>query len=197
MGRAHDRRSRSHGVELYAALGDEFAYIQDRYAREAFLETATQRRSLNRLARLVDYVPDPGRNAECLSLELLPQPQATVLDFADRLGILGSPGGKAGDPVRAGHGLDDGGSLLAHASWNAMRLHVADAGEPCLPVGATEILLAPAAGNLRLPSNVTRPGGGGQVAAQDWIGRTMILQSRPSDPDSRCEAGRSPSPRST
>ena len=33
-------------AEMMAALGDEFSYIQDRYAREAYLETATQRRSL-------------------------------------------------------------------------------------------------------------------------------------------------------
>ena len=33
-------------TEVMAALGDELAYIQDRFAREAYLETATQRRSL-------------------------------------------------------------------------------------------------------------------------------------------------------
>ena len=30
-------------AEVMAALGDEFSYIQDRFAREAYLETATQR----------------------------------------------------------------------------------------------------------------------------------------------------------
>ena len=38
-------------LELLAALGDEFAYAQDRLAREATLATATQRRSLRHLAR--------------------------------------------------------------------------------------------------------------------------------------------------
>ena len=33
-------------AEVMAALGDDLSYIQDRYAREAYLETATQRRSL-------------------------------------------------------------------------------------------------------------------------------------------------------
>ena len=32
-------------LEIWAALGDELAYTQDRYAREAYLGTATQRRS--------------------------------------------------------------------------------------------------------------------------------------------------------
>lgn len=170
-------------LELYAALGDEFAYIQDRHAREAYLETATQRRSLTRLARLVDYIPDPGRNASCLlSLDLHPQPQASELHFADRLAFWAVPEGKAAIPFELGQGLDDIEKLLVHATWNAMRLHMPDAAEPCLLAGATELLLAPAPGNQRLPSNVTRPGGGGPVAPQDWIGRTMILQSRPADP---------------
>lgn len=42
-------------VEVMSALGDELAYYQDRIGREAYLETATQRRSLRRHARLVDY----------------------------------------------------------------------------------------------------------------------------------------------
>ena len=42
-------------VEVMSGLGDEFAYIQDRIARETKLETATQRRSVRRMARLVDY----------------------------------------------------------------------------------------------------------------------------------------------
>jgi hypothetical protein len=50
-------------LELLAALGDEFAYAQDRRARESTLETATQRRSLRHLARLVDYPLDDGSGA--------------------------------------------------------------------------------------------------------------------------------------
>jgi hypothetical protein len=49
-------------LELFAALGDELSYTQDRMAREAYLETATQRRSLRRLTRLVDYNIHDGRS---------------------------------------------------------------------------------------------------------------------------------------
>ena len=35
-------------MELFAALGDEFSYIQDRYAREAYLATATEGRGRSR-----------------------------------------------------------------------------------------------------------------------------------------------------
>ena len=50
-------------AEVMAAVGDELAYYQDRVVREAYLETATQRRSLRRLARLVDYRIHDGLGA--------------------------------------------------------------------------------------------------------------------------------------
>lgn len=42
-------------AELVSAVGDEHSYYQDCIAREAYLETATQRRSLRRHAGLIDY----------------------------------------------------------------------------------------------------------------------------------------------
>jgi hypothetical protein len=50
-------------AEVMSAVGDELAYYQDRVAREAYLETATQRRSLRRLARLIDYRIHDGLGA--------------------------------------------------------------------------------------------------------------------------------------
>lgn len=50
-------------VEVMSALGDEMAYTQDRIAREAYLDTASQRFSLRQLARLVDYEPFDGQAA--------------------------------------------------------------------------------------------------------------------------------------
>ena len=53
-----DRLEADGGVmlaEVMSALGDEFAYYQDRVAREGYFETATQRRSLRRHLSLVDY----------------------------------------------------------------------------------------------------------------------------------------------
>ncbi|MBV8686500.1 MAG: hypothetical protein JOZ90_04210 [Alphaproteobacteria bacterium] len=170
--------------ELAAALGDEFSYIQDRYAREMHLPTATQRRSQMRLARLVDYVPDPGSNAACLlSLDLVDQPltsAALVFKYGDRLAFWAIPEGKPAIPFELGDGLRDGGRLTAHAAWNAMPLHMADPGEPCLAAGATELLLAPAGANNRLPLNSQIPPGGA-LGGQAWVGRTMILWSRPAD----------------
>ena len=48
-------------AEVMSALGDEFAYYQDRVARERYFESATQRRSLRRHARMIDYYLHDGK----------------------------------------------------------------------------------------------------------------------------------------
>jgi predicted phage baseplate assembly protein len=50
-------------VELWAYLADVLTFYQERIANEAFLPTATQRDSLLRLSRLIDYRPSPGAGA--------------------------------------------------------------------------------------------------------------------------------------
>src|ERR1017187_2289673 len=58
-----DRLEADFGImmaEVMSAVGDEFAYYQDRISHEAYFETATQRRSVRRLARLVDYEMHDG-----------------------------------------------------------------------------------------------------------------------------------------
>ena len=54
-------------LEALSALADDLSYTQDRVAAEATLMTATQRRSVVRHARLVDYEPSAGdgRPASC------------------------------------------------------------------------------------------------------------------------------------
>lgn len=50
-------------IELLAYLGDRLSYFQDAVANEAYLDTARQRISARRLAKLVDYRMHDGRNA--------------------------------------------------------------------------------------------------------------------------------------
>ncbi len=47
-------------MEALCSLADDLSYTQDRIAAEASLPTATQRRSIVRHARLVDYEPQPA-----------------------------------------------------------------------------------------------------------------------------------------
>jgi hypothetical protein len=50
-------------LELFATEGDHIAYLQDAVANEAYLDTARQRESAKRHARLIDYRMHDGRNA--------------------------------------------------------------------------------------------------------------------------------------
>ena len=50
-------------LELFATEGDHIAYLQDAVANEAYLDTARQRESAKRHAKLVDYAMHDGRNA--------------------------------------------------------------------------------------------------------------------------------------
>ena len=53
-------------LELFAYVGDQFSYVQDRVANEAFLRSATQYESVRQLLRLIDYTPDPGAAARVI-----------------------------------------------------------------------------------------------------------------------------------
>ena len=50
-------------LELLAFQGDQLSYLQDAVANEAYLDTARQRVSARRHARLIDYRMHDGRNA--------------------------------------------------------------------------------------------------------------------------------------
>jgi hypothetical protein len=50
-------------LELFAATGDNLSYLQDRVANEAFLGTATQRRSVADHLALIGYEMDEGASA--------------------------------------------------------------------------------------------------------------------------------------
>jgi len=53
-------------VELFSYMGDILSFYGDRIANESFLETATQRRSVLALAKMLDYRPDSTNAATVL-----------------------------------------------------------------------------------------------------------------------------------
>jgi hypothetical protein len=53
-------------IELFAYVADILSYYQDRVANESFLVTATERRSVAELLRLIGYQIDPGLSASAL-----------------------------------------------------------------------------------------------------------------------------------
>ena len=76
-------------MEALAAMADELSYYQDRVSAESTIQTATQRLSVVRHARLVDYEPAP----------------ATVATTVLQLDVADPPA--TSPPLEPGHELDD------------------------------------------------------------------------------------------
>lgn len=129
-------------AELLSAVGDDLSYLQDRIAGEAALGTATQRDSVVKASRLVDYDPRPATSARALvqldvATAILPrgvvveaaQPDGGVLAFELGDGLVDPA---TGDVVT--------GPLLVDPRWNrGITPHIWDDSQVCLPVGATEM----------------------------------------------------------
>ena len=123
-------------VELLSAVGDDLSYLQDRIANEANLDTATQRHSVIKHARLVDY----ERAAACSARTLVqidvasatvpqgivveaPQPDGGVLAFELGDGLVDP---QTGELVT--------GQLTVDPRWNrGITPHIWDDSRPACP----------------------------------------------------------------
>jgi hypothetical protein len=137
-------------MEALSAIADELSYQQDRVAAEAWLETATQRRSLVRLARLVDYEPRVATAATTtLHFQML-------ADGAIPRGVVVGSHAPDGSLVEfeTGTGLADAQLYQARVEWNAMRAHWFDDATRHVAAGATDLYVvrpgAPLARGQRL-----------------------------------------------
>lgn len=124
-------------VELLAAVADDLSYTQDRVATEAFFETATERLSLTRHARLVDYEPSPARSSSVwLRIEV-----STSCGLP--AGLLLSTAAADGSEIffELGTGLSDTANYPASRNWNRLQPYWLDDGDRCLDVGSTSMLI--------------------------------------------------------
>jgi hypothetical protein len=165
-------------AEVMAALGDEFSYMQDRYAREAFLETANQRRSLRKKARLLDFEIHDGQAASTF-LELVVNANG-IVPAAQTEGFMGEarPGRvwaatEDGEPIafEIGTGIRDASEYAVRTAWNASQLtpYVFDDSQLCLEVGATELFLMGALMDV-------------EELTTDEPQRVMLLRTDPENP---------------
>ena len=169
-------------LETMAALGDELSYLQDRYNREAYLETATERRSLRHKARLLDYEIHDGRMASTI-LELTVRPNVTSVEggFPVWAPLAGST------PIRfeLGSGMRDrGANFPVDALWNPgnFTVYLFDDGQECLEAGSTELFVRNDPAN---PANPANPGGVlfDAAAVNLWsAGRLLLLRDISADP---------------
>lgn len=166
-------------LEAMAALGDEMSYLQDRHNREAYLETATERRSLRKKARLLDYEIHDGRMSRTL-LELTVLPGETSVERGSP--VWAPVEGSAPIRFELGEGMrDPNQNYTVDALWNPgnFTTYLFDDGQECLEAGATELFVRNDPANPDNPAGVLFD----QNAANLWSdGRLLLLRDHPADP---------------
>ena len=129
-------------MEALSSVADDLSYLQDRVAQEAWIETATERRSLVRLARLVDYEP---RVATCARTWLRLR-VVTGWSGAVPAGVAVTALAPDGEIVvfETGTGIADPTSYNATHLWNDIAPHWWDDREQCLAHGARQMWIVDA-----------------------------------------------------
>jgi hypothetical protein len=123
-------------LELFAATADTLSYMQDRVASEAFLSTATQRRSVARHLALIGYQIDEGA-AACTWLQL--QVNAVEPILADASIKVSNRPDIAGEPILVFETL---GAATVRPEHNRMEFYTWGNRNCCLPATATSAALA-------------------------------------------------------
>ena len=132
-------------LESLSSLADDLSYSQDRVAAEGTLDTATQRRSLLRLARLVDYEPTPATSSRVLlQFNVLsgPLPSGLVVSALgpDGIAIEFETGTGLVDPIT---GTLNRATFTVSPAWNSgIQPYYWDDGQRCLAAGSTEMWVA-------------------------------------------------------
>lgn len=136
-------------VEVLAYTGDYLSYYQDAVATEAYLDTARQRISVRRHARLVDYFFHEGCNARtwvCLETDSLVTLDPRDIRFVTRLDTLG-PIVKATDLAQTGSVPYEAfepmtaDPIRLYPGHHEFRLYAWGDRECCVPKGATSATL--------------------------------------------------------
>jgi hypothetical protein len=130
-------------LEALSGLADDLSYTQDRVAAEATLMTATQRRSIVRQARLVDYVPRPATSAS-VQLQFNVGPAAVSIPAGIKaIQVTGvTPDGQT-VVFETGKGLGDTSTYPVAHQWNRpITPYVWDNSQVCLEKGATAMWVA-------------------------------------------------------
>jgi Baseplate J-like protein len=143
-------------MEALAAVADELSYYQDRVAAEATIQTAAQRLSVVRHARLVDYEPAQATTATTvLQLDVQAAPAGSppetswTIDTPLLFRALGADGTvvdfEVEDPVTGLAGLAGAPPAWATVDpgWNrsSLRPYYWDDSQRCLLAGSTELYL--------------------------------------------------------
>ena len=105
-------------LDAAAVIADVLTFYQERLVNESFLRTATERRSVLELARLIGYELHPGVAASAalaFTLEEAPgAPRETVIDIGTRVQSIPGPGEKP-------QTFETIEKIIARVEWNALK----------------------------------------------------------------------------
>ncbi len=165
-----DRLEADAGVmlaEVMSALGDEMAYYQDRIGREAYLETASQRRSVRKHARLVDYHLHDGSGSSGWLDVTVKTGQADDIIAGTDAWVITDTGHRINfevgkglyDVYRNSNGEPEPTKYLVSSAINSFDVHIWDEDDTCLEVGKTTVFVkGKQADNLKNFVNEDPPG---------------------------------------
>jgi predicted phage baseplate assembly protein len=101
-------------LDAWATVGDVLTFYQERIANEAYLRTATERRSVTELARLVGYAPRPGVAANVFLAYTLDKDYEAVIPAGTRAQSVPKPGEQA-------ESFETSEPLFARWSWSVLK----------------------------------------------------------------------------
>ncbi|MGH7467347.1 MAG: putative baseplate assembly protein [Longimicrobiales bacterium] len=154
----------------WATVADVLTFYQERIANESYLRTATERRSIAELARLIDYALRPGVAASTplvFTIETAEgAPAETLIPTGTKVMSVPGPGEKP-------QTFETVSDLVARGVWNAFRVRRAQPGQ--VSAGATSAWLAGVTTNLAVGDRVLFLGAGRRASASstDWQVRTL------------------------
>ena len=107
-------------LDAWAMVGDVLCFYQERIANEGYLRTATERRSVLELARLVGYRPRPGVAATVYLAYTIDDKykEEAIIPAGSRAQSIPGPGETA-------QSFETSENLAARALWNNLRPRVA------------------------------------------------------------------------
>ena len=104
-------------LDAWATVGDVLTFYQERIANEGYLRTATERRSVLELARLVGYAPRPGVASTVYLAYTLEDTQLKPVEIPAGAASQSIPG-----PNEQPQSFETSDSLIARSEWNNLQV---------------------------------------------------------------------------
>jgi hypothetical protein len=184
-------------LEALCAVADDLSYLQDRVHNEAAIESATERLSVTRLARLVDYDPRPATAARvrlCVNVEgdtSVPAgypvtaltPDGRRLTFEVGRGLIDPATGRPRAPE----------SFPLSAARNELTPHPWDTADECLRAGSREVWVVGTGHGFQAGEQLlieTDPAVVGNPPTREWV--TLAAPQPGDEADDPLPAGGGP-----